>query len=410
MAEELSRSPRWGFTVKLIITLGLVIIFVALLFQFQNVLGPLLLSFVLSFMLHPLVSRMQRLTRLSWRANVNIVFLLVIIFLVGMFTVLGFAVAEQAQNLVTFVDGLLDNLPQIVEDLTTQVFVFGPFQLDFRQYDFNVLLGDLAGALQPIVTRAGSLVSSLASGTISLVGWGAFVLLVSYFVTSDATKLPTDQWAQIEIPGYGVDIRRLARRLGRIWSGFLRGQFFIFVFIITVYSLLLTVLGVRNALALGIMAGFSRFIPYVGQYFTWLLIALVTVFMPENMFGMEPVYYMLLVIALAVVLDQTFDTFIVPRLYGVALGVHPAAVMIGAILGGSLLGFVGLVVAAPATATLLLFMRYIFRKLLDLDPWPRGDEDELQVFQIPGLTQIRQVSTALVSKFKSWRQKSHGQK
>jgi hypothetical protein len=53
-----------------------------------------------------------------------------------------------------------------------------------------------------------------------------------------------------------------------------------------------------------------------------------------------------------------------------ALRVHPAAVLVAAIISASLLGVVGVVIAAPMLATLQLIGQYTLRKMFDLDPWP----------------------------------------
>ena len=58
-----------------------------------------------------------------------------------------------------------------------------------------------------------------------------------------------------------------------------------------------------------------------------------------------------------------------PKILGGALKVHPAGVMIAAFVGVSILGVVGVVLAAPVLATLILIGRYSVRKLFDLDPW-----------------------------------------
>jgi predicted PurR-regulated permease PerM len=140
------------------------------------------------------------------------------------------------------------------------------------------------------------------------------------------------------------------------------------------YTILMTVLGVRYAIAIAILAGLSRFVPYVGTATAWTVTALVAFFQPFNYFGLDPWQYTLLVIGSAVILDQIFDNLISPRLFGQTLGIHPAAVLIAAILSANLIGLIGLVLAAPAVATFKLVGRYIFRKMLDLDPWPVEDE------------------------------------
>ena len=73
------RSPYWGATTKLVIGLTIVAIFGALLVRFQNLIGPLILAFILTFILHPVASALVNHTNLSWRMAVNVIFLVMLV-------------------------------------------------------------------------------------------------------------------------------------------------------------------------------------------------------------------------------------------------------------------------------------------------------------------------------------------
>ena len=88
---------------------------------------------------------------------------------------------------------------------------------------------------------------------------------------------------------------------------------------------------------------------------------------------MQPLSYTVLVIILAVVLDQIFDNLVSPQIMGQTLRVNPVAVLIGAIVAAKFIGIVGIILAAPVVASLKLFSTYAFRKMLDLPPWPEED-------------------------------------
>ena len=136
------------------------------------------------------------------------------------------------------------------------------------------------------------------------------------------------------------------------------------------YLLLYSILGVRNTLALALLAGLAKFVPYIGPIFTGVISALVAFFQVGNPFGLEQFSYMVIVAVLAVLLDQLFDGFVSPRIYGADLGIHPAAVLVATIIAARVIGFMGLIMAAPLLATFQLFARYIILKMLDQDPWP----------------------------------------
>jgi predicted PurR-regulated permease PerM len=231
----------------------------------------------------------------------------------------------------------------------------------------------LLGIVQPLLGRAGSLVSALATGAAGMMGWGFFVLLISYFLLSESSRVPEDL-LQIDIPGYGSDRRRLVRELAKVWNSFFRGQLIISLLVVISYYILLTILGLRLTLAISLMAGAACFIPWVGPFITWTVTAIVAFLQPENYFGLTPLWYTILVLVACQVLNQIFDNLITPRLLGQTLGVHPAGVLIAAIVVTNLIGFVGLVLAAPLLATLNLLGRYFLRKMFDLEPWPEPEK------------------------------------
>jgi predicted PurR-regulated permease PerM len=96
---------------------------------------------------------------------------------------------------------------------------------------------------------------------------------------------------------------------------------------------------------------------------------------------------MILVLGLAWLLDQIFDQYVQPRFMGRSLRIHPAAILIAAIIAFQWLGIIGLVLAAPVLATVTLFFRYALRKLFDLDPWPKEEQILRQPLPINRLIQ-----------------------
>lgn len=379
MADASPRSPLWSQGTKLLVAVLLLVIVGALVVRFNNIIGPLLMAFILSYLLHPLASRLSERSNLSWRGAVNLIFIIFLLVISFVFTVTGFAVVEQLENLVRVVQDFVGNLPQLAQDLSTQVYRVGPFEFDFAELEtqlqqnfglnFLTLGEQLLGALQPVLGGAGSLLGSLATSALSAFGWGAFIIVISYFLLADAGQVPAS-FRELDMIGHSGDLRRVGRRLGRIWNAFLRGQLLLFVLIVISSFLLMTILGVRNALGLAFLAGLAKFVPYVGPLIAGITNALVAFFQGGNYLGIEPpLTYALIVVIAAVILDQVFDNLVTPRIYGSTLGVHPAAVLVAAIIALNLLGFVGLLVAAPVLASLQLFLIYILRKMLDLDPW-----------------------------------------
>jgi predicted PurR-regulated permease PerM len=227
------------------------------------------------------------------------------------------------------------------------------------------------------------LVGAFASGAANFLGWMFFIILVSYFMLAESGGLRR-QLVPLDVPGYTQDIERLARELGRTWNAFLRGQIIIFFLAVVVYSVVLSVLGVHYALGFAFVAGLARFIPYVGPFINYVLLLLVAYFQAFKLFGIPPLAYTALIVLVAVIIDFIFDYIVSPRILSDALKVHPAAVLVAAIVAANLFGLLGVVVAAPILATATLLWKYIMRKMLDLNPWT-----EEEIHQPPPLPASR---------------------
>jgi predicted PurR-regulated permease PerM len=365
-------SPTWGSTTKLVVALTFVAVLAGLLIRFQNIIAPLLMAFVLAYLFHPVASALQRGARFSWRAAVGLIYLVILILVLGLLTLGGVGLVQQGQSLVGIVQESLTKLPVLLEQVSGRAFQWGPFSLDLTRLDLSQLGSQVLGMIQPLLGRTGSLLGSFASGAASFAGWTLFVLLVSYFILSESDGL-RGNIISVEIPGYSEDVGRLSRELGRIWNAFLRGQIIIFLLTVSVYSLVLTILGVRYALGLALLAGLARFLPYVGPSINWVVLALVAYFQEFKLFEWPPLTYMLVVLGCALLIDQIFDNLVSPRILSHALRVHPAGVLVAAIISANLLGLLGIIIAAPMLATVMLMWRYTMHKMLDLDPWPENE-------------------------------------
>ncbi len=362
-------SPPWSPTTKLVVGLTLMAVFIGMLVYFRAYIGPLALAFILAYLLHPLAAWIDRHTPLPWRASVGLVYLALVAMLLGLLTLSGLALVQQAQNLYAVVsDFLLTTLPHWLDLLAQQPLNVGPFVLDLTRFDLNALSQNLLTTVQPLLGRVGGLLSGLASGTLQALGWLAFVLLVSYFLLAESGQVSTE-FIRIEIPGYQADLERLGRELGRIWNAFLRGQLMVALMAGLVNWVGLSVLGVRNALALALLAVAGRFVPYLGPLVVYVVTGVMVLLQPVHPWGLNVGRHALMVILFMMIVDQVFDSLIVPKLMGNALGVHPAAVLVGALILARLVGLLGLLVAAPTVASLRLLGHYVFAKLADRDPW-----------------------------------------
>ncbi len=380
-------SPTWSSQLKIVFGMVLVVALLAFAFYFRAIIGPLLMTFIITYLLYPVIASLSRLTRLSWQFTANLVFLGLLALFASLFTVTGVALVQQVQSLIGTIQNFSGQVPQLLQQISSLTLTFGSSQINIGQaFNLTSLSTDLLNTIQTIIGKAGDVVSPIASGAASTLGWTFFVLLLSYFVLVDAGELP-NSLKNIHIPGYEMDLRRIVQELGRIWNSFLRGQVIIVTLMIAAYSVMLNILGLRYAFGLAALAGLARFVPYVGPLTTNTITFVVAFVQPDNIYHLDSLPYAVTVIICMLVLDQIFDNLINPRILGQTLGVHPAGVLIAAIVATNLIGFIGLLLAAPVLATFQLLGRYIFRKMFDLDPWPKEPERD-PALNIPPLKRI----------------------
>lgn len=366
-------SPRWSTSVKLVVGLTLVAIVAGLLIKFQEVLPPLIIVVILAYLFNPAADFLSRRLHLPWTAAVTLIYGLVVLVLLGLLTLGGVGLVQQVQNLITLIQKSIQNIPALLQDISGREIPIGPFMLDLRKVDLSVLGNQLIAMIEPMLGSTGAMVGTVAGGAVNFLGWTLFVLLVSYFVLAESDGL----WRgilQFNIPGYENDLTHMGRQLAHIWNAFLRGQIIVMALAATIYTIMLSLMGVSYSLGLALLAGLARFIPYIGPFILWVILWLVSYFQDYKLFGLAPWVYAFIVVGLAWTIDMITDNIIMPRIMASELKVHPAAVLVAAIVGLDLLGILGVIIAAPMLATFQLMGHYFTRKLFDLDPWEgRGE-------------------------------------
>ena len=328
MTTESQRSPSWGTTTKLVLGLTLVAILAGVFIYYRSIVSLLVLASIITYLFQPLVSLLTEKTRLSWRFSTTIVFLLFIILLIGLLTGAGLAIAQQATGLVRVIQEFTENLPDLASDLTAFLEQYGIKDI----INLSDLANRLLETIQPLLGQAGSIVGSLATGAAASIGRIFFIVFVAYFILSESHRVGEITFDQI--PQYDYDIRRMTRQLRVIWDSFFRGQIIIFVMVFVVYLIILSGLGVRYSIALAVLTGLAVFVPYVGSWTASIVMVLVTFFQPVNYFGLLPWQYSVMVLAISLTTNFVFDNYITPRFLGRTLDIHPAAVLVAALIHG----------------------------------------------------------------------------
>src|SRR5690606_35702807 len=136
--------------------------------------------------------------------------------------------------------------------------------------------------------------------------------------------------------------------------------------------LMALVLGLPQPLVLGVLAGFLEFIPNIGPTLSAVPAIFFALLTPSSTIpGLDAGIVYAVVVGLGYVVIQQLESLIlVPRILGSSLDLHPVVVLVAVWIGATLIGVLGIVLAAPMVATLRLGLRYIRGKLLDEEVFP----------------------------------------
>ena len=146
-----------------------------------------------------------------------------------------------------------------------------------------------------------------------------------------------------------------------VMGQYLRGQLMVMGALAVYYAVALTLFGVDLAIPIGVFTGLAVFVPYIGFAIGLLLASLASILQFASGAGLE---YAVLVVAVVYGIGQIVESFIlVPRLVGERIGLHPLAVIFALMTFGQLFGFVGVLLALPLSALLLVALRRLVARL-----------------------------------------------
>ncbi len=160
-----------------------------------------------------------------------------------------------------------------------------------------------------------------------------------------------------------ADALNLIRIVDDILSAYLRGQLLLCVFIGVVVTMGLSLLGVRFPALLGLIAGALEIIPFIGPIMG-AVPAVIVATIQEPLLG-------LWTLLLFVGIQQLENIFLVPRISGRAVQLHPAVIMVVLVLGNQAAGFWGLLLAVPVTAIVRDVFKYLYLRFQDEPVSPR---------------------------------------
>ena len=380
-----SPSPPWSTATKAIVAVSALALFCLLIWVFRGLLQQVVLAALLAYLLHPLISLIDRRTPVNRVTVVLAVYLALTLLVVATFLLVGVTTFQQVLDLSRRLPGWFDDALAQLQDLRDQLpesVTIGGFPIPVAGLlpqlpGWEELFGQLFSLIQPIFSRGGSLAANVVTGTVVVIGQILLIFIISIYVAIDIPRISGMIGNIAQKPGYRHDAERLTSSVGQVWAAYMRGQALLALVIFVLVSAVLGMLGVDNALGLGLLSGAMEFLPVIGPLAGAGAAILVAFFQGTPSFGMTPLQFALAVAVAMLLIQQIENTLLVPRIVGKALNLHPLLVMVSVIMGASLAGLLGAILAAPVVASLRIMGEYAWHKMLDLPPF-QDDAEPIQ--------------------------------
>ena len=380
---EYPSSPPWSASTKRTIVIILLAMVILVLYRIRGLLLPLVTAVILAYLVEPLIQFITRHTRLKRKLAIGLVYLIILAALVSI-------PVSAISPIVNQVNNFINNLPRFVEqlgELLQQPITIAGNELPLDQAQIEQFYASLSANFITLVQTVGSqslaVFGSIASATLSTFGWAFLVLFLSFYLAKDHDQL-FQTILNLTPESYRSDLRHVSHELQLTWNSFLRGQLVLSSVMGGIIFMIDLILNLPNALLLALIASVMEFLPTIGPVLAAVPAILIALFQSQvSWVGgmMSPFWFAVLIAGIYGLVFQLENYYLVPRIIGRRLQLHPLVVILGALAGASMAGLLGILLAAPTLATIRLFISYVYAKLTDRPFFLQveGDERETAV-------------------------------
>lgn len=321
---------------------------------FQTLFAPFLIAGFLFYLLNPLVKMLMKIRIKEFKVKrplaIAIVFLLLI-------SVLGLVISffiprliEQIKSLVIGLPGYLGELQRFLTNLFNNSHIDWLQKVDLHSY-MNKFEGSLTSILKKFIlsltTSLGSVIGTITSVTVTLVT----VPFILFYMLKDGEKLvPT---VEKFFPEHNRSkVARLLHEMSATLSRYISGQMIECLFVGTFSAIGYSMTGIPYALLVGLFAGITNIIPYLGPYIG-LMPALFLAFSKS----LPTVFW---VIVVCIVVQQLDGNLVYPNVIGKSLHLHPLTIIIILLVAGNIAGLLGMILGVPLYAVTKVIVKFIY--------------------------------------------------
>lgn len=360
-----SLYPRRPFTfdrvVRMVLAALAVCAAVWLLNRLSSVLLPFMVAWLIAYILEPFVQRNRLVLHARGRF---LAIMLTLLEAVLVITVLCIFLAPSITNEMTQVASLVREYAS----REANVAFIPPAVHEFlRQHiDFNSISEKLTRQdLRSVLNLAGTFISGGVNVILSIVNWFLVVLYV-IFIMLDYEKLLSG-FKHMVPPRYRAQVFAVANDVKDSMNHYFRGQALVAFCVGILFAIGFAIVGIPLGVVLGLFIGVLNMVPYLQLISIPITTLLCLVYSMQGGVDFWTIWWECMAVYIVVQCIQ--DLFLTPKIMGKAMGLNPAIILLSLSVWGSLLGFIGLIIALPLTALVLSYYnQYIIHRHDDETP------------------------------------------
>lgn len=348
----LDKLARWVGIALLIIAV------ICVVNHLSDVLLPFFVAWFFAYLLYPIVKFVQYKLHVKIRALAIVITMLFAIGLIaGMVFLVVPPMLEQFDRLGTIVSNYVG---QQTNGHSVMGYVQQWIMENQREIERFFRSQDFVETLQSALPKMFSFIGHTANIVISIIG-SCIMLLYMFFILLDYEYLTT-KWVKIFPVRLRPFWRELMHDVEHALNAYIRGQCLVAACMGVMFCIGFTIIDFPMAIALGILIGVLDLVPYLHTF------ALIPTAFLAMMKAADTGQNFWIIFGMAVlvfcVVQVITDMVVTPKIMGKAMGLNPAVLLLSLSVWGSLLGFIGLLLALPLTTLLMVYWkRYITKEM-----------------------------------------------
>ena len=320
----------------------------------SSVLLPFFVAWGLAYLLFPIVTFVERVMRIRIRAlSIIVTVIIVASVLTGVTLAIIPPMIDQFQKLGVIATNYIHQHAHVtsIPEALNEMFVTYRAEIEqfFRSKDFTNLVKTTAPGVVSVVTETFSFIKSFVGSCITL--------LYMFFILLDYEKL-TEAWVKMFPVNNRPFVQSLMRDVSVAMNSYIRGQALVALTMGILFCIGFTIIGFPMAIGLGILIGILDLVPYLHTFA--LIPTAFLALMKAADTGQNFWVIFASAVAIFIIVQIIIDMIVTPKIMGKAMGMNPAILLLSLSVWGSLLGFIGLIIALPLTTIILTYWkRYV---------------------------------------------------